>query len=143
MINNFISDFELKTARLKKELGVSTDKEIAEFFQLSPKTFSDRRIRNSFPDRKLKEIVAASPEKWSFIDVYWVLTGKTEIEVFAEEGNPLDLAVFNEKSQLAFSRLSELSSNQQTMIFSLIDTLYTQKKRIEFYSQDKYQNEEI
>ncbi|WDU48704.1 helix-turn-helix domain containing protein [Taylorella equigenitalis] len=126
------TDFEAKIARLKNELNVKTDKEVAEFFNLSPNSFSDRRIRNSFPDRKLKEIVMGNP-KWKHIDLEWVLTGMTATEYEVNETIPMDIHIFEEKANIAFSRLSELSSEQQKSIFYLIDSMYFQKKKIDFY----------
>lgn len=130
------TDFEAKIARLKHELNVSTDKEVAEFFNLSPTSLSDRRARNSFPVRKLKEIVMGTP-KWKHIDLEWVLTGMTATEFEVNETIPMDIHIYEEKANIAFSRLSELPSEQQKSIFQIIDSLYFQKKKLSLINLSK------
>ena len=60
-------------ARLKHQLRVSKDQEVAMFLGISKTAFSERKKRNSFPERELLALAEARPELG--IDTYYVLTG--------------------------------------------------------------------
>lgn len=57
--------------RLKQTLGVSKDKEVAEFLSMSPAALSARLARNSFPVKDLRALAQQRPELG--IDVDYVL----------------------------------------------------------------------
>lgn len=61
--------------RLKEQLGVSTDKEVAAILGLSPAAFYDRKKREAFPEDKLLALVARQPEL--DLDVAYILTGES------------------------------------------------------------------
>ena len=68
--------FSCALGRLKHELRVSKDGEVAEILGLSKTAFSERKKRNSFPEKELKDIALKRPELG--IDVLYVLTGERE-----------------------------------------------------------------
>lgn len=63
--------------RLKEQLGVSTDKEVAAILGLSPTAFNDRKKRGAFPEDKLLALVAIRPEL--NLDVAYILTGERAV----------------------------------------------------------------
>jgi transcriptional regulator with XRE-family HTH domain len=77
--------------RLKPMLRVSKDQEVAAALGLSKTAFSERKKRDSFPDRELRALARARPEL--NIDVDYVLTGVAQaaLEIIdaAKAGTPL------------------------------------------------------
>ncbi|ADU99808.1 helix-turn-helix domain-containing protein [Alicycliphilus denitrificans] len=69
---NFFSD---SLARLKHYLRVSKDQEVAAALGLSKTAFSERKKRNSFPEKELRALAEQRPELG--IDVGYVLTGQS------------------------------------------------------------------
>ena len=69
---DFFSDSLL---RLKHYLRVSKDQEVANALGLSKTAFSERKKRNSFPEKELRALAQQRPELG--IDVEYVLTGGT------------------------------------------------------------------
>jgi|GEM_PF-4107414 len=69
-----MNSFEKTLLRLKAQLGIQTDKGIAEMLGLSQKAFISRKMRGSFPEDKLLALIAKQPDL--NIDVDYVLTGK-------------------------------------------------------------------
>lgn len=67
---DFFSDSLL---RLKHYLRVSKDQEVANALGLSKTAFSERKKRNSFPEKELRALAQQRPELG--IDVDYVLTG--------------------------------------------------------------------
>lgn len=70
--------FSDSLVRLKHYLRVSKDQEVAEAIGLSKTAFSERKKRNSFPEKELRALAQQRPELG--IDVDYVLTGTTEAE---------------------------------------------------------------
>ncbi|GHT92585.1 hypothetical protein AGMMS49545_10370 [Betaproteobacteria bacterium] len=66
--------FEESLLRLKKQLGVKEDKEVAEFLGLSATAFNKRKQRGSFPETELYALAAKRPELK--LDVGLVLYGE-------------------------------------------------------------------
>ena len=62
-------------SRLKHYLRVSKDQEVAAALGLSKTAFSERKKRNSFPEKELRALAQQRPELG--IDVEYVLTGGT------------------------------------------------------------------
>lgn len=60
--------------RLKHELRVSKDGEVASALGMTKTAFSERKKRGSFPEKELRALAAERPE----IDVRYVLTGERE-----------------------------------------------------------------
>lgn len=71
--SRFPSESDLQLRRLKDQLCVIRDKEVAAALGMSPVALSARIKRNSFPKDKLFALALKSPEL--DIDVDWVLSG--------------------------------------------------------------------
>lgn len=67
---NFFSD---ALSRLKYELRVSKDGEVAAALGMSKTAFAERKRRGAFPEREMKELAQQRPDL--HIDVGYVLTG--------------------------------------------------------------------
>ncbi|MFM9881226.1 MAG: helix-turn-helix domain-containing protein [Burkholderiaceae bacterium] len=65
---NFFSD---ALSRLKHQLRVSKDQEVAALLGLSKTAFSERKKRGSFPEREVLELAKKRPD----LDAGYVLTG--------------------------------------------------------------------
>jgi hypothetical protein len=69
-----MTPFEEKLLRLKQELGVATDGEVAEALGLSKASLSDRKRRNSFPFDLVFSLSDRRPS--GALDVVYVITGE-------------------------------------------------------------------
>ncbi len=67
--------FEEATLRLKQQLAVTQDKEVAHFLGLSPRAWAGRKQGSTFPEKELRALAQQRPELG--IDVEYVLTGGT------------------------------------------------------------------
>jgi len=66
--------FEEQIARLKSQLRVKEDQEVADLLGMSKAAFSARKTRGSFPEDKVRALAQQRPELG--IDVDYVLTGR-------------------------------------------------------------------
>lgn len=66
--------FEQTLLRLKEELGVRTDKEVAAALGMDVSAFNKRKARGSFPEEKLLQLREARPD----MNFTYVLTGHRE-----------------------------------------------------------------
>lgn len=66
-------DFGALLLRLKEQVGIPTDKEVAALLGMSEKAFHARKTRGAFPEDKLFALAAKRPDLR--IDVDFVLTG--------------------------------------------------------------------
>lgn len=66
--------FDEATLRLKQRLGVTQDKELAQFLGLSPRAWAGRKQTGAFPEKELYALAAKRTEL--DIDVDYVLTGQ-------------------------------------------------------------------
>lgn len=66
--------FEEATLRLKQQLKVTEDKQVAEALGINGKAFTARKRRDAFPEKELLALTARRPEL--LVDVDYVLTGK-------------------------------------------------------------------
>lgn len=69
-----MQSFKNSLERLKHELRVSKDSEVAARLGMSKTAFSDRKKRESFPEREVVRLSAQNPEL--DLDVTYVLTGE-------------------------------------------------------------------
>lgn len=78
--------------RLKEQLVVATDKEVAELLGMGEKALNARKKRDAFPEDKLFAFVAKNPER--NIDVAYVMTGTPAVVhgVMAEIKAAADIA---------------------------------------------------
>lgn len=67
-----MNNFSGISLRLKQELRVSNDKEVAAALGLGNTAWANRKKREAFPETELRALAASRPE----IDVNYVLTGK-------------------------------------------------------------------
>lgn len=74
-----MNSFTEKLLRLKNELKIQDDKDIAEILGLGVKAFSARKSRGSFPEKELFALKAKRPEL--NLDMDYILLG-TRREVF-------------------------------------------------------------
>lgn len=68
--------------RLKISLSVTTNREIAEYLGLTQSAFSERKKRNSFPEKELKALANDRPDL--NLDVDYILTGSSEAKETVE-----------------------------------------------------------
>jgi len=72
--------FEEATLRLKQQLKVSEDRQVAEFFGMTGKAWTARKRRESFPEKELWALAGNRPEL--SLDVNYILNGdKSLIEI--------------------------------------------------------------
>lgn len=69
-----MENFQGVLLRLKEQLGVETDKEVAELLGMTVKAFTARKSRGSFPEDKLLALVARRPEL--LLDADYILMGR-------------------------------------------------------------------
>lgn len=68
------SFFEQALLRLKEQLQLQADKEVASVIGLSPTAFNDRKKRDAFPEDKLLALSVKRPDLK--LDVTYILTGE-------------------------------------------------------------------
>ena len=68
-----MDSFKGKLIRLKNELNVETDKEVAEYLGMTNNAFTVRKSRNSFPEKELFALKAKYPEL--NLDMDYILLG--------------------------------------------------------------------
>lgn len=66
-----MTEFEKKLIRLKEQLGVAQDKEIAAILGMESRAFTARKARGAFPEDKVRALVVDYPN----LDVRYVITG--------------------------------------------------------------------
>ncbi len=72
--------FEEATLRLKQQLKVNEDQQVAEFFGMTGKAWTARKRRESFPKKELWALAGSRPEL--NLDVDYILNGdKSLIEI--------------------------------------------------------------
>lgn len=69
-------NFDHKMLRLKQCLGVTTDKEAAAAIGLSKSALAERKRRDAFPEKNVRDAALAHPDLG--IDVIYVLTGERD-----------------------------------------------------------------
>ena len=66
-----MDSFKEKLLRLKNELKISTDKEVAAALGMKPTAFAERKKTNSFPDKQLFDLARQKPD----LDIEYILLG--------------------------------------------------------------------
>ena len=74
--------------RIKQELDLKHDKDVADFLELDTKAFSARKSRDSVPEKHLRAALAKHPEIKA--DVDYILTGKRKEEAGGASENDAD-----------------------------------------------------
>ncbi|MFZ1418230.1 MAG: transcriptional regulator [Burkholderiaceae bacterium] len=67
------ADFLIKLSRLKEQLGLHTDKDVASALGLQAKAFNARKRRGAFPDSEVLTLKHQKPEL--NLDVDYIFTG--------------------------------------------------------------------
>ena len=80
-----MDSFKEKLLRLKNELNLEDDKDVAEILGLGVKAFSARKTRNSFPEKELFALMAKRPDL--NLDIDYILLGhrRETYEAIAQE----------------------------------------------------------
>jgi transcriptional regulator with XRE-family HTH domain len=76
--------FEEATLRLKQQLQVTTDREVAEVMGMSSRAWAGRKASGAFPEKELYALIAKQPEL--AVDVGYVLTGNRQADLIAGIG---------------------------------------------------------
>lgn len=71
-----MKNFEISLLRLKEQLGVPSDKEVAEQLGMSDKALNARKRRDSFPIKEVFALAAQRPELG--IDPDYIVTGTSK-----------------------------------------------------------------
>ncbi|ADU92430.1 hypothetical protein [Taylorella equigenitalis] len=116
--------FENITMRFKRLMGLTTDIEVANVLGLTQSAFSERKRRNSFPVKALKNFIE-NDKRNRIKDLRWVLTGSIE---GYQRTYPLHIAD-------AADRLDEMSYYHQTVIIDLINRMYTDYVELENFKK--------
>lgn len=66
-----MNSFKEKLLRLKNELKISTDKEVAAVLGMKPTAFAERKKTNSFPDKQVFDLAREHPD----LDIDYILLG--------------------------------------------------------------------
>lgn len=82
-----MNSFKEKLLRLKNELKISTDKEIATILDMKPTAFAERKKTDSFPEKELFALKAKRPEL--DLDVDYILLGARREEPRMQETTPM------------------------------------------------------
>ncbi len=69
--------FEEATLRLKQQLKVTEDKDVAEILGLNSSAWAKRKKRESFPTKEVFALAAQRPELG--LDPDWIVTGQSQI----------------------------------------------------------------
>lgn len=102
-----MNDFTDKLNRLKTELSLTMDKDVAKFLGLTKSAFAERKRRGVFPEESLRLADLANPHLK--LDVNYILTGKKE------ELSPIH-KFFAEKSQTSIDLDPEDYSTEEVFI---------------------------
>lgn len=66
-------NFDQILLRLKQQLGVATDKEVAAQLGMTKTAFAERKRRNAFPEAELAVLVGKNPK----LDMSYIMGGRT------------------------------------------------------------------
>lgn len=140
-----MNNFEKPLLRLKEQLGLQTDKEVAEVLGLSVKAFTARKMRDAFPVDKLLALKASKPEL--MFDADYVLTGRSpERDAKQAQENMMqylnvgllaeryfNAAGISEKENIEYrlavmnAKFAQLDDESRSAVENLIDLLLTKK----------------
>lgn len=114
-----VADFSALLLRLKQQVGLHTDKEVAELLGMSVKAFHARKTRGAFPEEKLLALTARRPDLK--IDVPYVLTGsaaKAVADQMLENFGSRLREVRGERSSASFAKLLGITSRDLSALES-------------------------
>ncbi|MDO4247478.1 MAG: helix-turn-helix domain-containing protein [Neisseria sp.] len=107
--------------RIKQELDLKQDKDVADFLGLSEKAFSARKRRGSIPEDKLRaELLKRSDLN---VDLHYILTGERKVE----KTTNVDLTTYTESITLEEKKLIEAyraaSDEAKTALIAISKTI--------------------
>lgn len=76
-----MTSFKESSIRLKQQLGMEMDKDLADALGLSKRAWAGRKASGSFPEMELRALAQQRPDLG--IDVDYVLTGRTRADIQA------------------------------------------------------------
>lgn len=97
--------FEAALLRLKKALGIQTDKEAAAALGMNVSAFNKRKLRGSFPEAELHALAQRCPDLG--IDVTYVLTGVSLKEEAASRAVKVPAALKRLRGRRATATVAE------------------------------------
>lgn len=101
-----VTDFSALLLRLKQQVGLHTDKDVAELLGMSVKAFHARKTRGVFPEEKLLALSAQRPELK--LDVSYILRGqpgKQAAERMLANFGPRLKEIRGDRTPAAFAKL--------------------------------------
>ena len=105
--------------RLKHELRVSKDQEVAALLGLGKTAFSERKKRESFPDREVRALSASRPELE--LDVDYIFSGQRTTASKVDPGQAGELAMHRlQASTQAIMRISTLLEYESPMVWTAL-----------------------
>lgn len=117
-----MDSFKEKLLRLKNELKISTDKEVAAVLGMKPTAFAERKKTNSFPDKQIFELAKECPE----LDIDYILLGHRRKTYEAMEKDALkDMpkADFSDKTGLLVQLFLQCDDQGRAAILSVAQTM--------------------
>jgi hypothetical protein len=119
-----MDSFKGKLIRLKNELNVETDKEVAEYLGMTNNAFTVRKSRNSFPEKELFALKAKCPEL--NLDMDYILLGHRHETYEAMEKEALkDMPKpdFSDKTGLLVQLFMQCDDQGRAAILSVAQTM--------------------
>lgn len=95
--------------RLKQQLGIQSDKDVAQALGLSPTAFNQRKARNAFPEKELLALIAKRPDLGLDFDFVTLGTHSQVFEANTKKAAKQPLVSPDERMAGLFSALSPAS----------------------------------
>ncbi|MDO4626902.1 MAG: helix-turn-helix domain-containing protein [Pasteurellaceae bacterium] len=124
-----MDSFKGKLIRLKNELNVETDKEVAEYLGMTNNSFTVRKSRNSFPEKELFALKAKRPEL--NLDMDYILLGhrRETYEAMEKEAlKDMPKADFSDKTGLLVQLFLQCDDQGRAAILSVAQTMAAMAK---------------
>lgn len=119
-----MDSFKGKLIRLKNELNVETDKEVAEYLGMTNNAFTVRKSRNSFPEKELFALKAKRPDL--DLDMDYILLGhrrETYEAMEKEELKDMPKPDFSDKTGLLVQLFMQCDDQGRAAILSVAQTM--------------------
>lgn len=117
-----MDSFKEKLLRLKNELKISTDKEVAAVLGMKPTAFAERKKTNSFPDKQVFDLAKQRPE----LDIEYILLGhrrETYEAIEQEMLKDMPKPDFSDKTGLLVQLFMQCDDQGRAAILSVAQTM--------------------
>jgi transcriptional regulator with XRE-family HTH domain len=104
--------FEEATLRLKQQLGVSQDKDVAQMLGLSPQAWAGRKKRGLWPEKEFLALMAKRPDLGLDFDYVTLGTHSQVFEATAKQAAQSPLTGPEERMAGVFGKLSHASRKE-------------------------------